>query len=152
MDGANVIGAKADGWWRDRPAAARRLVTAIAAWLAGSAGGTRPPEPAERPAHVVVVLEGAARAGVPEGIVEAPPAPITAGEPETAAGNRGGAAIPTLTVSHATGHGDDAIVAAAGAAGPRPLVITSDRDLVRRVRAVGADTRGARWLWDHVGR
>jgi predicted RNA-binding protein with PIN domain len=26
VDGNNVIGAKADGWWRDRPAAARRLL------------------------------------------------------------------------------------------------------------------------------
>ena len=26
VDGNNVIGATADGWWRDRPAAARRLL------------------------------------------------------------------------------------------------------------------------------
>ncbi|TYL51619.1 NYN domain-containing protein [Nocardioides sp. BGMRC 2183] len=25
VDGANVVGARADGWWKDRPGAARRL-------------------------------------------------------------------------------------------------------------------------------
>lgn len=30
VDGNNVIGATADGWWRDRPAAARRLLARLA--------------------------------------------------------------------------------------------------------------------------
>jgi hypothetical protein len=29
IDGNNVIGARADGWWRDRPAAVRRLLARI---------------------------------------------------------------------------------------------------------------------------
>ena len=32
IDAANVIGSRPDGWWRDRPAAARRLVAAVRAW------------------------------------------------------------------------------------------------------------------------
>jgi RNA methyltransferase, TrmH family len=30
VDGMNVVGSRADGWWRDRPAARRRLVRALA--------------------------------------------------------------------------------------------------------------------------
>ena len=38
VDGNNVMGSRADGWWRDRAAAARRIVAEIAL-LAGSRGG-----------------------------------------------------------------------------------------------------------------
>jgi predicted RNA-binding protein with PIN domain len=31
VDGNNVVGARPDGWWRDREGAARRLVAALAA-------------------------------------------------------------------------------------------------------------------------
>ncbi|MBM3141325.1 MAG: NTP pyrophosphohydrolase, partial [Chloroflexi bacterium] len=30
VDAMNVIGSRPDGWWRDRPGAARRLVRALA--------------------------------------------------------------------------------------------------------------------------
>jgi hypothetical protein len=51
VDGNNVMGARPDGWWRDRPAAMQRLVTALGALA----------EP------VTVVFDGRARA------LEAPP-------------------------------------------------------------------------------
>jgi len=52
VDGANVVGSRPDGWWRDRPGAARRLHEQLAV--------------AELPQHeVVLVLEGAATRGVP---------------------------------------------------------------------------------------
>lgn len=57
VDAANVIGSRPDGWWRDRPAAARRFVDRLRA--AAVAGHLAPP--------VVVVLEGSARAGVAAG-------------------------------------------------------------------------------------
>jgi hypothetical protein len=57
VDAANVIGSRPDGWWRDRPGAAARLVSALAAAL--RSGALTSP--------VVVVLEGAARAGAPAG-------------------------------------------------------------------------------------
>ncbi len=54
VDGANVVGSRPDGWWRDRPGAARRLAEALEA--------TRLPYD-----EVVLVLEGAARRGRPKG-------------------------------------------------------------------------------------
>jgi hypothetical protein len=60
VDGANVVGSRPDGWWRDRPGAARRLVDELrAAVRAGVLAGP-----------VTVVLEGAARAGRAEGEVD----------------------------------------------------------------------------------
>jgi predicted RNA-binding protein with PIN domain len=54
VDGANVVGSRPDGWWRDRPGAASRLHEQLAA--------------AELPTdEVVLVLEGAARRGRPPG-------------------------------------------------------------------------------------
>jgi hypothetical protein len=60
VDAANVVGSRPNGWWRDRPGAARAFVERIR--VATAAG--RLPDP------VIVVLEGQARAGVAEGTVE----------------------------------------------------------------------------------
>ncbi len=57
VDAANVVGSRPNGWWRDRPAAARALVTQLHA--ATGAGQLRAP--------VIVVLEGAAKSGADEG-------------------------------------------------------------------------------------
>ncbi|WP_377644302.1 hypothetical protein [Oryzobacter terrae] len=55
VDGANVVGSRPDGWWRDRPGAAARLhAKVVAAELGFDA--------------VVLVLEGKARPGVAEGL------------------------------------------------------------------------------------
>lgn len=54
VDGANVVGSRPDGWWRDRAGAARRLQGQMSV--------------AELPQdEVVLVLEGAARRGYPAG-------------------------------------------------------------------------------------
>lgn len=54
VDGANVVGARPDGWWKDRAGAARRLHEALLV--------------ADLPYDVVVlVLEGGAKAGVRAG-------------------------------------------------------------------------------------
>ena len=54
VDGANVVGSRPDGWWRDRAGAAARLHARLRA--------------ADLPyAEVVLVLEGQARAGVTAG-------------------------------------------------------------------------------------
>jgi predicted RNA-binding protein with PIN domain len=54
VDGANVVGSRPDGWWRDRAGAARRLqerlLTAVLPFD-----------------EVVLVLEGAAKRGNPAG-------------------------------------------------------------------------------------
>jgi hypothetical protein len=54
VDGANVVGSRPDGWWRDRAGAAGRL------WEQLSAADLPYDE-------VVLVLEGAARRGHPAG-------------------------------------------------------------------------------------
>lgn len=57
VDAANVVGSRPDGWWRDRGAAAGRLVSSLRA-------ATRR---RDLPAPVVVVLEGAGRDGAEAG-------------------------------------------------------------------------------------
>jgi hypothetical protein len=54
VDGANVVGSRPDGWWRDRPGAAARLHQAIADVDLGYDA-------------VVLVLEGVAKRGCPAG-------------------------------------------------------------------------------------
>lgn len=107
VDAANVVGSRPNGWWRDRAAAASRLATALQSMVDADPG-----------TEVVLVLEGAARAGHEAG---------TTGR---------------LLVAHAPASGDDEIVrqAAAGA----DLVVTSDRELRRRVAPVPAEGPG--WL------
>ncbi|MEU9861620.1 NTP pyrophosphohydrolase [Streptomyces sp. NPDC047971] len=51
VDGANVVGSRPDGWWRDRRAAAERLRDRLAAG-GGPEGG---------PFEIVLVVEGRAR-------------------------------------------------------------------------------------------
>ena len=54
VDGANVVGANPDGWWKDRPGAARRLHDRL---LVGDTSYD----------EVVLVLEGQAKGGVRAG-------------------------------------------------------------------------------------
>lgn len=60
VDAANVIGSRPNGWWRDRPGAARHLVERVRATVA--AGLLDPP--------VTLVFEGRARQGVDESDVD----------------------------------------------------------------------------------
>ena len=60
VDAANVVGSRPTGWWRDRPGAARELVTRLRAAV----------HDGRLDAPVVVVLEGKARAGAFEEDVE----------------------------------------------------------------------------------
>lgn len=113
VDGANVVGSVPDGWWRDRPAAARRLRDRLA--VHGDEGLAGIPGPLE----LVLVVEGAAR-----GVTSA----------------------PGIRVEPAPGSGDDQIVALVATAGRdrRCLVVTADRELRERVRALGAEVTGPR--------
>lgn len=124
VDVANVMGARADGWWRDRAAAALRLgreVTALA---------RRPP--VEVTAWVLVV-EGRSRDAVP----------LLAQETATA---------PVRVVS-APGSGDDAIVSVVAEAIARDencLVVTADRELRQRCEELNASVVGPRWLLERL--
>jgi hypothetical protein len=115
VDAANVIGSRPDGWWRDRPGAADRLVRQIRAATAAS----------RLPVPVVVVLEGAARRGVPEGTAD------------------------QVEVVHAAGAGDDLIAALAADADDPVQLVSADRGLRARARP-GVTTVGPRWLLERI--
>ncbi|MDQ3979206.1 MAG: hypothetical protein M3314_06605 [Actinomycetota bacterium] len=71
---------------------------------------------------IVVVLEGVARQGVKEG--------VEAG----------------VEVVHAPGHGDDTLLALAAAATEPVVLVSADRELGDRCRAVGSEVVGPNWL------
>jgi hypothetical protein len=119
VDGANVMGSRPDGWWRDRAGAASRLAEQLAGalgrgaldeLLAGQPGASR----------VVLVLEGKARRATP-------PADPPDG----------------FEILLAPADGDSAIVELAQdlvSRGEDVLVVTADRELTRRLHALGART------------
>jgi hypothetical protein len=112
IDAANVIGSRPDGWWRDRPEAARTFVERVRA----AARADRLTGP------VVVVLEGASRAGV------------VAGEADG------------VRVVHAPASGDDQLVDVTRHADVVVTLVSADRGLRRRVQDLGAEVVGPRWL------
>jgi 8-oxo-dGTP diphosphatase len=119
VDTANVMGARPDGWWRDRAGAAVRLHAELVA-LAASGRPILPDETG--PPEFVMVLEGAAKA----------------------AGSR---VSPDLVrVVQADGSGDDAIVGLARDLPGRRVVVTADRELRDRCLAAGAAVLGPSWL------
>jgi nicotinic acid mononucleotide adenylyltransferase/predicted RNA-binding protein with PIN domain len=113
VDGNNVIGSRPDGWWRDREGASRRLVEQLQA-LARRTGD-----------RIAVVLDGRPLAGLAEGSHDGV---------LVAYARRGGRDAA-----------DDRIVEEVAAdADPASLVVvTSDRELARRVRDLGATVEGA---------
>lgn len=119
VDAANVMGSRADGWWRDRAGAAARLRDQVAALASVSAMAPFDQAYPER----ILVVEGKAR--------------------DIGSGNG------TVRVVPARHDGDDTIVeTVASLAGPDVLcvVVTADRELRRRVIAKGAEVMGPRWL------
>lgn len=120
VDVANVMGARADGWWRDRAGAALRLGQEVVA-LALRSG--------VQAAAWVLVLEGRSRDA----------APLLAQQ----------AAATPVRVLSAPGSGDDAIagvVAETIARDQGCLVVTADRELRQRCEQLGASVAGPAWL------
>ena len=118
VDGANVVGSRPDGWWRDRAGAALRLHGRLAvADLSYD--------------EVVLVLEGQARTGVPAG---------RDGHLRTVHAARDGDSAVVAAVVAAAGTATDA-------AGGAVVVITADRALAQRVEAVGARVMSPSWLY-----
>lgn len=114
VDGANVVGARPDGWWKDRAGAAQRLHERLVT--------------ADLDGDIVLVLEGAAKAGVRAG--------------------RDG----HVTVVHAPKDGDAEIVRQAhlaADAGNDVTVVTADRLLAARVAKAGPAV-GPTWLLDRL--
>jgi hypothetical protein len=126
VDIANVMGSRPDGWWRDRAAAATRLLNALEP-LSG-AEITVPTGPGTvRITEIRAVLEGAAkRAEGPEAV----------------------------SVLRADRDGDSEIVEEASqlaASGKIPLVVTADRGLRRRLPEQALIV-GPGWLNRLIGR
>lgn len=127
VDVANVMGSTPDGWWKDRAGAGGRLLERVADLVdrgidAELLGltGTR------WFPRLVAVVEG-----------------------ET----RGAADAAGIEVVRAPASGDDEIVAQTGALvrlHSPTVVVTSDRALTERVRALGAAVHGAGWLTDQL--
>jgi rRNA-processing protein FCF1 len=157
VDGANVVGSRPDGWWRDRAGAAVRLHDELAKLaVRGAAGipaeqlatdGDRGPgSPGAVTVAVVLVLEGAARAAGPRIAERARVAAQTA--PRAADVSRPGeGGAGTVQVVSAPGSGDDEIARLAQARPGRRIVVTADRELRRRCLAVGAQVAGPSWLY-----
>jgi 8-oxo-dGTP diphosphatase len=142
VDGANVMGSRPDGWWRDRAGAAVRLhadLVRVAGTPVSELGqdmaelARSGPEPGEGAVGWVLVLEGAARAaGLPsaaDGVAR--PGEVRPGE---------------VRVVLAQGSGDDAIVALVRSLPAPCAVVTADRELRRRCAAAGASVLGPGWL------
>jgi hypothetical protein len=125
VDIANVMGSRPDGWWRDRAAAATRLLNELEPLV-----GAEVPHPAGmgtvRIAEVRAVVEGAAKPA------EGPAA---------------------VSLVRADRDGDSEIVEEADrltAKGKTPLVVTADRGLRRRLPE-GVLVVGPGWLHRFFG-
>ncbi len=141
VDVANVMGARADGWWRDRAGAALRLWQQVAALAARGVPADRMPAGLPAPDAWVLVLEGRARDAAAQGARGA----RDAGDARDARD----ADVAEVRVVTAPGSGDDAIVTQAAqviALGGSCLVVTADRELRRRCADAGAAVTGPGWL------
>ncbi|WP_433467856.1 NUDIX domain-containing protein [Spirillospora sp. CA-128828] len=128
VDAANVVGARADGWWKDRAGANARLRDDLKKLNGGVEGLPSGLFPFNRCfPQVVLVVEGAARS--------------VADEPSDG-----------VKVVAAPGSGDDQIVELVQRAGPGTahLVVTADRELRARCQAAGAAVTGPRWLLERL--
>jgi predicted RNA-binding protein with PIN domain len=113
VDGMNVIGSRPDGWWRDRDAAARRLLARL------QHAATRSHD------ALTLVLDGRPPAAMPEGVHD---------DVEVRyARRRGRDGADDRIVELVAADSDPASL----------RVVTSDRELTERVTALGARTEGA---------
>ena len=160
VDGANVVGSRPDGWWRDRAGAALRLRDQLAplvtdgitelpsgvkalgvaadrligAGAAGASGGG----PAEPSLEIAGMADGQIRMRwMPDVVL------VVEGAAKPAAAQ---ADADPVRVVAAKGSGDDTIAALAGQTAGRRIVVTADRELRQRSLAAGASVAGPSWL------
>ena len=172
VDGANVMGSRADGWWRDRAGAMARLHGELAALAARGVTGPVPAVAGMPETEVAADSGGGAGAGgAAEADRGAGGAAGAGGGAGAAAGPAGEAAggrwyphvvlvvegrtravldlvapAPRVRVVAARGEGDDEIASLAGRLTGRRVVVTADRELRRRCEAAGAAVTGPSWL------
>ena len=155
VDGANVVGSRPDGWWRDRPGAAVRLrnelaplvtqgITELPAGLAvpapdgdfGPAGDLT--DSGRRRRGAGGMADGRTRTRwLPDVVL------VVEGAARSAAAESGHGPVRVVA---ADGSGDDAIAALAAQTTGRRIVVTADRELRQRCIAAGASVVGPRWL------
>jgi hypothetical protein len=172
VDGANVMGSRADGWWRDRAGAMARLHGELVVLAAHGI-----PVPPPGGAHAVprgadpagttpagTTPAGTTPAGTtPAGTTPGGTAPAGAGQPGepvlpwfphillvVEGKSRAAARLVTadlrVELVHAPGEGDDEIARLAGSVAGRRIVITADQRLRDRCLRAGAEVAGPRWL------
>jgi predicted RNA-binding protein with PIN domain/nicotinic acid mononucleotide adenylyltransferase len=113
VDGNNVVGSRPDGWWRDRAGATRRLVAQLQAFAHRTGD------------DVAVVFDGRPLSDLPEG---------THGAVRVAYARRAGRDAGDDRIVEEVANDDD----------PASItVVTSDRGLAQRVRALGAPVESA---------
>jgi len=120
VDAMNVIGSRPDGWWRDRDGAVRRLASRLTSFAAA------------REVEVMLVIDGRPVPGLPEG---------PAGGVHVHYATRSGRDAADDRIVELLGVADDVRGVAAST-----LVVTADRELGRRARALGARVVGPRHL------
>jgi predicted RNA-binding protein with PIN domain len=116
VDGANVVGSRPDGWWRDREGAARRLFEQL------TVADLQYDE-------VILILEGAARRGVPA------------------------VRKDRVRTVHAVRDGDQAVVETTrkqSEDGFDVTVVTADRALKARIKAAGGTSVAPSWLLNQL--
>jgi predicted RNA-binding protein with PIN domain len=118
VDAINVIGSRPTGWWRDRAGAVRTLVRRLQELAA------------DQRCTITVVVDGRPMRGLSEGEHDGVRVLYAARGGPDAADDR----IVDLLAGEDDASGFD--------------VVTSDRRLRERVRALGAGVRSARWLLD----
>lgn len=116
VDGYNVVGSVPDGWWRDRPAAVRRLLARLVCFRRQS------------PAEVVLVLDVVQR-DLPAGDHDG----VEVCYPRRPGRNAADGKILELLEGLEPGHLSDGVE-----------VVTSDRALAASAAAVGATVTSAR--------
>ncbi|WP_370542006.1 NUDIX domain-containing protein [Amycolatopsis sp. FDAARGOS 1241] len=126
VDGANVVGSRPDGWWRDRRGAAERLRDRLGKLsergLADDVAGAGAGPTWKWWPRVVLVVEGQARGVEP---------------------------IEGVEIATAPADGDSHIVEVTARADPADhvVVVTADRELRSRVTNLGAAIMGPGALW-----
>jgi len=162
VDMANLMGSRPDGWWRDRKAAATRLLTALTSLVGADATGPGGEKPFKIGiVGIVAVLEGPARGATGPGVQ--PVGTLSELTSSVVVGNGDGPDRPAVQVVDAERDGDSAIVTATenlfatttpsdGTDRVRAvLVVTADRGLRLRLPP-GTMIAGPDWLNRLIGR
>ncbi|MBO0824004.1 MAG: NUDIX domain-containing protein [Actinobacteria bacterium] len=149
VDGANVVGSRPDGWWRDRVGANARLRDQLTSL--GTGGLTALPDTMAAPAragHLPLDGDGIPEPGrmgegqtmfrwLPEVVL------VVEGAARPVADDPSPGGVRVLAAQRS---GDDTIAVLAAHTPGRRVVVTADRELKRRCVEAGASVVGPSWL------